>query len=144
MDMSDSRTPRERLDALLTGLEDEVLRSDQTGQGLADEGIATETAGAMRSGIESLILARAGGTEPRPGSLRGDGSREVKAKAAQAMERLGRWTGMGRDGHATSAPLRVRMAFSGERSEKVGQTERNATRRRRAQGEAGGTWDEDC
>ena len=142
--MSDSRTPRERLDSLLTGLEDEVLRSDQTGQPLADEGVSTENVAAMRSNIESLIHARAGDPGRRRESLRGEGAgaKGAKAKVAQTMERLRRWAGMAQGGRATTAAPRVRMAFAGKRSEKVGKTARNATRHHR--GGSDGPGDEDC
>ena len=140
--MSGSRTPRERLDALLAGLEDEVLRSDQTGQRLVDEGVATENVETMRSSIESLIHARAGGPERRQESLRGDGAKGAKAKVAHTLERLGRWAGVAQGGGATSAAPRVRMAFSGERSKKVGKTARNTTRHQR--GGSDGTGDDDC
>ena len=142
--MSNNRIPRERLDALLAGLEDEVLRPDQTGQRLADEGVATENVGVMRSSIESLIHARTDGPERRQESLRGDsdGAKGTKTKVARAMERLGRWAGVAQSGGATSAAPQVRMAFSGEPSEKVGKTARNAARRQR--GGSDGTRDEDC
>ena len=129
--MSDSKTPRERLDALLAGLEDEVLRSHRTGQLLADEGVATEDVGAMRSAIESLIHARTGNPERRLEPLRGAGAPGAKAKVAQAMERLGRWAGAVHGGGAGGAAPEARMAFSGEPSEKLGKTARKATRRRR-------------
>ena len=129
--MSDSRTPRERLDALLAGLEDGVLRPDQAGQRLADEGVAAEDVRAMRSAIESLIHARAGGPERRQEPLRGDGdgASGAKARVAQVMERLGRWVGVVQDEGAGGAAPEVRMAFSGEPSEKAGKTARKATRR---------------
>ena len=140
--MSNSRTPKERLNALLAGLEDEVLRSDQAGQRLADEGVATENVGAVRSSIESLIHTRAGGPEQRQESLRGDGTKGAKAKVAQAMERLGRWAGVAQGSGTTSVAPQVRMAFSGERPAKVRKTARNATRHQR--GRSDGTKDEDC
>ena len=95
--MSDRRTPRERLDALLAGLEDEVLRAQRTGQRLADEGVATEDVGAMRSAIESLIHARTDDPEPRPEPLRGADAPGAKARVTQAMQRLGRWAGRCRE-----------------------------------------------
>ncbi len=131
----------ERLDALLTGLEDEVLQSGQTGQHLVDEGIATETTRAMRASIESLILAREGDFEPRLGAPRSDHSEGVKAKVALVIERLGRWAILGQDGQTTSMARRVRMAFSGERPQKT-RTEREATRHLRRKGESSSTQDE--
>ena len=136
--MSDSKTPRERLDALLAGLEDEVLRSHPAGQRLADEGVTTEDAGAMRSAIESLIHARTGDPERRLEPLRGAGAPGAKAKVAQAMERLGRWAGAVQGGGAGGAAPEARMAFSGEPSKKLGKTARKATRRQRGGSDRGG------
>ena len=126
--MTDSRTSRERLDALLAGLEDEVLRSDRTGGRLADEGGGAEDVGAMRSAIESLIRPHVGDA---PGA---------KAKVTQAMARLGRWAWVVQDGGPLAAAPRVRMAFSGKA--KVGKTARKPTRRRR--GESVGAEHKDC
>ena len=140
--MSDSKTPRERLDALLAGLEDEVLRSHLTGQRLADEGATTEDVGAMRSAIESLIHARTGDPERRLEPLRGAGAPGAKARVAQAMERLGRWAGVSQGEGTGGAAPRVRMAFSGEPSEKAGKTARKATRRQ--PGGSDGAEHKDC
>lgn len=136
--MSDSKTPRERLDALLAGLEDEVLGPHPAGQHLADEGVTTEEAGAMRSAIESLITARTGASGRQQEPLRGAGAIGTKAKVAQVMERLGRWAGEARSGRVGTAAREVRMAFSGEPSEKVGKTARKATRHQRGESDPGG------
>ena len=72
--MSGARWPRERLDALLSGLEDEVLRSEQTGAAPADEGVAVEDAGPLRSAIESLIRANSDGGESTQRGLAANGS----------------------------------------------------------------------
>ena len=136
--MSDRRTPRERLDALLAGLEDEVLRAQRTGQRLADEGVATEDVGAMRSAIESLIHARTDDPEPRPEPLRGADAPGAKARVTQAMQRLGRWAGAVQGGGAGGAVPEARMAFSGEPSEEIGKTARKATRRPRGGSDRGG------
>ncbi len=138
--MSDSRTPRERLDALLAGLEDEVLRADWARQHLAEESVATENVGDMRASIESLIHARTGAAQRQREPLHdaGDGTKGAKAKVTHAMERVRRWAGVEQDGRVASAEPRVRMAFSGEPSEEVGQTARNATRRQRGKPDAAG------
>ena len=139
--MSDSRTSRERLDALLAGLEDEVLRSHRTGQRLADEGVAREDVGAMRSAIESLIHARTGDPERRPEPLRGAVAPGAKARVVQAMQRLGRWAGAVQGGDVGGEMPEARMTFSGEPSEEIGKTARKATRRQRGGSDRGGQKD---
>ena len=137
--MTDRGSPKERLDALLAGLEDEVLRSSRTGQDLAEEGGCAEDAAAMRSGIEAVIQTRMNdgrrGSEPVHAAAGTSG----RSKVAQAMQRLRRWTGevQGRGLHA--AP-QVRMAFSGK--SKVGKTARKPTRRGR--GGSAGAGQKDC
>ena len=130
--MTDSRTSRERLDALLAGLEDEILRSDRTGRRLAEEGGGAEDVGAMRSGIESLIQARRNGS-PRQAVLlssAGEGAPGAKAMVTQAMARLGRWAGVVQGARVGGGTPRVRMAFSGKPTEEGGKTARKARRRR--------------
>ena len=106
--MNDTRNARERLDALLSGLEEEVIRGEERVSG---------DVGAMRSRMEALIEAHAfaaGQAEPSPKA--GD----VKGKVASAVELLGRWAGIGQGGARRPAMPRVRMAFSGEREEPEG------------------------
>ena len=130
--MTDHKGPREQLDTLLAGIEDEVLRLHQTGQRLADEGEATGDVGTMRSNIESLIYARAGDPEQRQASLRGAGvsAKGTRAKVMQAMQQLGHWSGLVQDAGASGAPPRVRMAFSGKPLEGVGKTTQDTVRHR--------------
>ena len=139
--MSDSRTPSARLDALLTGLEEQVIQSNQTGQRLADVGIATEDVGVMRSNIELLIQERAIDARQRLEPLRDDGDdvSEAAASVTQAMEQLGRWAGIVPSGTASGVAGGVRMAFMGHSSDKVGKTARNT--KRRQQGEPDGDKD---
>ena len=135
--MTDSRTPRERLDTLIAGLEEEVLRSDRTGRRLADEGGSAEDVAAMRSDIESLIEAR-GGSEPlRPADA---GASGPSSKVAQAMQRLGRWSGVVQGRGLSAATPQVRMAFSGKA--KVRRSARKLTRGGR--GGSVGAGQEDC
>lgn len=106
--MSESRTPVERLDLLLAGLEDEVLRSE-TEKNVSPERLAT-----MRAEIEARIRAnvdRGQEREPRQDTGLHTPAAGARSMMARAMEKLGSWTG---------APPRVRMAFSGARSEKAG------------------------
>ncbi len=123
--MSSNRNSGERLDALLTALEDEVLRSDQGGQQLADESVSADDVGAMRASIESMVYARTYDTEWRPESLRDADGRVSgpKTKVAQAMQRLGRWVAA----QGKGAMPEVRMAFSGEQRERLGEVARKST-----------------
>ena len=111
--MSESRTPVKRLDSLLAGLEDEVLTSE------AEKDVSAERLATMRSEVETLIRASVDRAEERePG--RGAGAPNVGARVtvAQAMERLGSWTGAIAPGVGPGTSPRVRMAFSGDRPEK--------------------------
>ena len=113
--MSESRTPVERLDSLLAGLEDEVLTSE------ADKDVSAEQLATMRSEIEALIAASVGRAEERErGRDAGAPTVEARVKVTRAMERLGRWAGKGALGREPGASPRVRMAFSGGRPEKGG------------------------
>ena len=113
--MSNNGTPAERLDALLGGLEEEVLRS---------EGAGTTSVEAMRFSMEALIETELRASERRVGSPQ---KVDAKGKVATAMERLGRWAGMVQ-GAARSARPRVRMAFSGEREPSEGGRRRDVGR----------------
>ena len=131
--MTHSRTPRERLDALLAGIEDEVLRPGRTGPDILDQGGAVEDVGTMRSSIEALIEVRMGSGEDTGGA---------RAKVTQAMERLGRWTGVVQGGNRSGALPQARMAFSGDPSEELGKTARKGTRRRDAGSDSTGRKDD--
>ena len=111
--MSENRTPVERLDSLLAGLEDEVLTSE------AEKDVSAERLATMRFEVEALIRASFDRSEERK-LERGAGASTVgaKAKMALAMERLGRWAGISAPGGGPDASPRVRMAFSGDRPEK--------------------------
>ena len=101
--MSDTRNARERLDALLTGLEDEVLR----GEGCVDTDVA-----AMRAEIEVVIRKHLGTI----GSAEAVASRAIaRGKVAGAVERIGRWADAGQGAVRAALGPRVRMAFSGEK-----------------------------
>ena len=105
--MSESKTPMERLDLLLAGLEDEVLRSE------SEKNFSPEHLVSMRSEIESLIRANADrAQEWESGQSAGVPTATAGAKEimARAMKRLGSLAG---------ASPRVRMAFSGARPEKA-------------------------
>ena len=132
--MSGTRWPRERLDALLSGLEDEVLRSEQTGAAPADEGDTVEDAGPLRSAIESLIRANSDGVEQLADSVRGKGAGPsgAVAKVAQALERLHSWAGVRAGERVARALPQVRMAFSGKGTEKRGGTVSGTEQRRRS------------
>ena len=111
--MSESRTPVDRLDSLLLGLENEVLTS------AAEKEVSAERLATMRSEIEVLIRASVDRVEERkPG--RGAGAPTVVAKATvtRAMERLGSWVGASAPSDGPGASPRVRMAFSGDQPER--------------------------
>lgn len=100
--MSNDRTARERLDALLSELEEEILETVDI--------VSTDVA-AMRSLVESAVDNRmdAGkGRDASPGRMT-----LAKGKVESTVERLDRWTGLGQRAVRLSAP-RVRMAFSGK------------------------------
>lgn len=100
--MSDTRNARERLEALLTGLEDEVMR----GEGCVD----TDVAG-MRAEMEALIGKHLGATGRAEAAA--SGAADARGKVAGAVERLGRWAGAGQSAMRAALGPRVRMAFSG-------------------------------
>ena len=100
--MSNDRTARVRLDALLTELEEEILETEDS--------VATDVV-AMRSLVDSAI-----GNDMRAETDRSASPGRmtfVKGKVASTVELLGRLTGVGQGTIRPSAP-RVRMAFSGK------------------------------
>ena len=111
--MSDKQNARERLDALLTGLEDEVVR---------DEAVAATDVETMRLEIEGLIEGHVPGSGVAPVAARKTG--HVKQKAPGVMELLGRWAGLGQGAGRRGATPRVRMAFSAERERAEGGSDR--------------------
>ena len=106
--MTDSRNAYERLDALLTGLEDEVMRG---------EGVLATDVKAMRVGLEELIMkhARSG---IRPNAART--AEGIKSKRVIAKELMGRLAGIGQRAVRSSPLPRVRMAFSSKRDSSEG------------------------
>ena len=115
--MSDTRNARERLEALLTGLEDEVMR----GEGCVD----TDVTG-MRAEMEALIGKHLGATGRAEAAASGAG--DARGKVADAVERLGRWAGAGQSAMRAALGPRVRMAFSGERESSEGGRRRDVGR----------------
>lgn len=140
--MSNDRTHRERLDALLAGLEDEVLRSEEE-RTISEAGIEATDVGATRSAIESLIRARLGGRERRqqPSREAAADRQGAKDKVGRAMERLGKWAGVTQAGTAVGAAPRVRMAFFGGGSPKRGKSETSAEKPRGDGRDGGGDVD---
>ena len=112
--MSENRTPVERLDSLLAGLEDEVLTSE------AEKNVSAERVATMRSETEALIRASVDhrAQEREPGRDAGAPTVRARATVARAVERLGSWAGAIAPGGGPGVSPRVRMAFSGDRPEK--------------------------
>lgn len=130
--MSESRTATERLDAMLSGLEDDVLGTDAAERVETDEAGAGERLEMIRSDIEALIGSRSrAATTPEPGRGMGRHGLGAKAKVAETMARFGRRVGLGRQAGGESATPRVRMAFSGARSETGESEERKDAGRRK-------------
>ena len=125
--MKDTRNARERLDAVLTGLEDEVMRG---------EGSVGADVEGMRAEMEALI-ERHGGRSASEAARASAGG--VKGKVAMAKELLGRWAGIGARNRERALVPRVRMAFSGEREpEGVGDHESGSGSDRTRGGKEGG------
>ena len=102
--MNDIRNAHERLDALLTGLEEEVMRG---------EGVLATDVKAMRTDLEGLIVRHAGrGVRDDAAPTAGG----VKDKRAIAKELMGRLAEIGQRAVRSNALPRVRMAFSGKRN----------------------------
>ena len=101
--MNDSRNAHKRLDALLTGLEDEVMR----GEG----GLPTDVT-VMRAELEELIARHTGKGVRDEAALVAGG---VKGRVAIAKELMSRWAGIGQRAVRSNALPRVSMAFSGKR-----------------------------
>ena len=117
--MTETKTAVERLDALLGGLEDGVLRTGAVDRGDLGKAGSREGVEAIRSDIDALIRSRSDRSAGRePGRSVGVQTLGAKAKVTAAMARLGRWVGVGPHAGDETAVPRVRMAFSGARSEK--------------------------
>lgn len=143
--MSETRTAAERLDAMLAGLEDDVLGTGAANQGELGETGAREGVERMRADIEALIGSVSGPATAREAE-RGVGvhalGMKAKAKVAETMARLGRRVGLGPHAGGESAAPRVRMAFSGAPAETGEKEERNeASRGKGAPGDEAGERD---
>lgn len=103
--MNETRSAHERLDALLIGLEDEVMRG---------EGGVTIDPKAMRVEIEALIDKHMGVAGAEHAAMRK--AVNVKGKVVSVVGLLGRWGRIGQGGVRSSLGPRVRMAFSGSKS----------------------------
>ena len=123
--MSNDRTARKRLDALLTELEEDILETEDI--------LPTDVA-AMRSLAESAIENHMGNRQGRNASP--EGMTLAKGKVTATMERLGRWTGMGESASWQTAPP-VRMAFSGKNEKSPRKRRRGERPSRDVQGRNG-------
>ena len=128
--MSTTSKPRDRLGALLTGLEDEVLRMDDRAALTPDEEGATVEVGELRLSMGSVIDSAMGVTERQP-----DSSHRAKkgptSKVARALELLERWGGVKQGESRPTGVPRVRMAFSGKREPAGGEADNRRSRRLR-------------
>ena len=104
--MNENRKARERLDALLTALEDEVLSENTQ---------LPSDVGTLRTEIEELILEHR--ESPGQNATNAAGT-VVKNKVADAIELMGRWFGLHKHSSPSEIGKRVSMAFSVDR-EKV-------------------------
>ena len=102
--MNNIRNAHERLDALLSALEDEVM---------SGEGILVTDVEEMRAEIEDLIMQHAGSGVCNDAASTGIGE-DANDKKAFARVLMGRLAEIGQAVHSNSLP-RVRMAFSGKR-----------------------------
>ena len=136
--MSEKRTATERLDALLAGLEDGVLGAGAAAQVEPEKTGPRESVEMIRSEIDALI-----GSHSPPAVVRepraGVEVPTLGAKVAARVARLGRRVGLGPQAGGGSGALRVRMAFSGSRSETGEKPARKeACRRKGAPDDEGG------
>ena len=114
--MNERRRARERLDAMLAGLEDGVLETGAAEEVELQETGVREGVEMIRSDIEALVGSLSGSAPGRePGASAGAGALGAKAKGkvAERLARLGRRVGLGPHGGSESGTLRVKMAFSG-------------------------------
>ena len=129
--MSTTSKPRDRLEALLTGLEDEVLQMDDRAALTPDEDGATMDIGELRLSMESAIASAMDVTERRRESSH-HARKGPKGKVARALELLERWGGAKQDKSRPTGVPQVRMAFSGKREPADGEAaNRRSLRRRR-------------
>ena len=128
--MSTTSEPRDRLEALLAGLEDEVLRMDDGAALSPDEEGATTDIGELRLSMESVIATAMDVTEHQPESLHHAGKGRIGIVAAP-LELLRRWVGTKRRNSKPSGVPQVRMAYSGEREPADGEAANSRSRRSR-------------
>ena len=112
--MSTTSKPGDRLEALLTGLEDEVLRMDDRPALSPDEDGATMDIDGLRLSMESAIASAMDVTERQRDSSH-HARKGPTGKVARALEFLGRWGGVRQDESRPTGVPQVRMAFSGKR-----------------------------
>jgi len=140
--MRERRTATERLDAMLAGLEDGVLETGAAEEVGLEETSVREGVEMIRSDIEALVGSLSGSAPGRePGARVGARALGAKAKGkvAERLARLGRRVGLGPHAGSESGTLRVKMAFSGSRSE-TGEKDarREASQRKGARDDEGG------
>ena len=130
--MSTTSKPQDRLEALLTGLEDEVIRMDDRAALSPDEDGATTDIGELRLSMESVIASAMDVTERQRESSQHT-RKGQEGRVGRALEFLGRWGGVKkRESRPTGVP-QVRMAFSGKQ-EPTGEQAANRRSRRRHRG----------
>ena len=142
--MTMAKKPWERLDALLSALEEDDLRSEEAGwiTGAGESGAeAQETQAVIESAIRARLASVARSADaPRRGNAE---ARGVGAKVTEALERLGQWAGIRKGRRVAGALSEVRMAFSGERKRKRGHSERRPAQDHRGEdSEGSGNGDE--
>ena len=128
--MSTTSKPQDRLEALLTGLEDDVLRLDDRAALSPDEDGATTDIGELRLSMESAIASAMDVTERQRVSSH-HARKGPKGKVARALELLERWGGVKRGEKRSTGVPQVRMAFSGKREPTGEETANRRPRRRR-------------
>ena len=136
--MTAMKKPWERLDALLAGIENDVLLSDQAESMAAGEVVGIDETRKMRWEIESLIQAQSSGLDGSIGRARREESKGTKAKVAHTLERLGRWARFAERGRGSGGSKQLRMAFSGEDEKKRGEGASRRVPQRRGKGTTGG------
>ncbi len=124
--MNNTRNAHERLDALLSALEDAVLNG---------EGVLATDVKAMRAEIEDLIELHAGRSIQGNAAVTDVGG--VKDKKSTAKELLGRLAGVGHRAVRSNVMPRVRMAFS-SKSNPSEDGEHSKSRREGGSGKKGG------
>ena len=100
--MNENRKARERLDALLTALEDEVLSENTQ---------LPSDVGPLRAEIKELILEHRKSPDQSATNTAGT---VVKNKVANAIELMSRWFGLHQHSSPSKIGKRVSMAFSAD------------------------------